>query len=441
MYRSLLPILLCITLCGCRNAPSTLNVALLEPQIDSIAEVAIAGGAFPGCQFVISQNGKVLLDKCYGLHSSERPIAVRSTDLYDLASVTKTTATLPGIMRLYEQGVVDLDAKVADYLDFYRGSVWEEVTVHDLLMHESGLPSTIPFYYSAIDPASYREPLLSRSRDADHPLQLESELFISRFRYRDGAFTSEPDTRHTLEVYRDMWLDEAYIDTLKAAIVNYPFSPKHYQYSDIGFISLQWIVEKLTGKPMAEYLEEEFYKPMGALRTAFVPARCFPLEQIVPTVNDDALRGVDEICGYTQDEVAAFMGGTAGEAGLFSTASDLVRIYQMYLNGGTLDGRRYFKRSTIERFTTERSTISHRGLGFDRPNLLHPDESPCVADAPAESYGHSGFSGPNVWVDPVNGLVYAMVCNRVSPYPWNNRLNEMGVFGAMQQAIYSSLER
>ena len=416
------------------------NAKFLEAKVDSVANAGIAGGAYPGCQVVVAQNGEVVLDKCYGVHSDKTPLPVKPTDLYDLASVTKSTATLLAVMKLYEEGKLDIEQKASFYLPFYKGTDKEDITVRDLLFHESGLQSWITFFYQAIDPASVSQPLLVSEKDSLHPGQIDRNVFISDFKYREGAVAESRDSVHTLEVYRNMWLDKSYMDTLKADIVKSPYEGKHYRYSDCGFISLQWIVESLTGRGLSDYVETEFYKPMKAERTMFLPARRYPLNEIVPTVQDDCLRRADEICGWTQDEMAAFMGGVAGEAGLFSTAEDLVRIYQMYLNGGVLDGRRYLKESTLKMFTTEQSKISHRGLGFDRPDLKHPEDSPCVADAPASSYGHSGFTGPSVWVDPDNKLVYAFVCNRVSPYPWNGRLGEMDIFKQLQQAIYDSLK-
>lgn len=416
-----------------------LRVADMAFRIDSVIQEGIRQEAYPGAQFVVAQNGEVIYNKCYGVHSRKTPLPVKSVDLYDLASVTKASATLLAVMRLYEQGKLDLNEKASFYLPFYRNTDKENITVTDLLFHESGLPSTLPFYYSIMDPDTYKKPLVQNQRDADHPGQLEQNLFISNFKYKENAFSKKRDKVHTLPVYKDMWLDKCYMDTLKLGIAACPYTFKHYQYSDLGFISLQWIVESLTARSLDNYVEEEFYKPMKAKRTMFLPARRYPLSEIVPTVTDDCLRNVDEIVGYTQDEVAAFMGGVAGEAGLFSTATDLCRIFQMFLNGGVLEGKRYFKTSTIDLFTTTRSSISHRGLGFDRPNLKHPNESPCISEVPASTYGHSGFTGTNVWVDPQNQLVYVFLCNRVSPYPWNNRLNELDIFGGIQRAIYDNL--
>lgn len=428
------------------SVPSVLNaqeqhidLSKLTPAVDAVAQEGIDGGAYPGCQIVIAQNGKVVLSKCYGYHSRKTRRLVKPTDLYDLASLTKPTATLLSIMRLYEQGKIRLTDKASKYLSFLRNTDKENITITDLLLHESGLPSTISFYYKAIDPKSIVEPLLQDKQDLQHPEQIDRDVFISRFKYRENAITAEKDATHTLHVYDKMWLDKSYIDTLKQDIIDYKYKPHHYQYSDIGFITLQWIVETITGRSLSDYVEKEFYEPMGALHTMFLPSRVYGRNEIVPTVTEDVLRHSDEICGYTQDEVAAYMGGIAGEAGLYSTALDLSKIFQMLLNKGTLNGRRYFKESTCRLFETERSKISHRGLGFDRPNLKHPDHSPSIVEAPASSFGHGGFTGTNAWVDPENKLVYVFLCNRVSPYPWNTKLMDMGIFSKFQKAIYSSL--
>lgn len=413
----------------------------LSNSVDTAIINGIEAQAYPGAQFLLAQNGKIIYSKCYGVHSRLTPLPVKPNDMYDLASVTKSTATLLAVMRLYEQGKIDLNEKVSSYLPFLKNTNKENITITDLLFHESGLPSSYPFYYSIIDTNFISKPLLQNFKDSTHQGKIDNDLFISNFRYIKGAFSQHKDTTHTLLVYKDMWLDKKYVDILKNYIIKCQYTPKHYQYSDLGYITLQWVVESITSRGLDKYVEEEFYKPMKAYRTMFTPIRKYSENEIIPTVTDDCLRGAKEICGYTQDEVAAFMGGVAGEAGLFSSASDLFRIYQMLLNGGELEGKRYFKASTVKLFTTMRSSISHRGLGFDRPNLKRPNESPCIAQAPAQCYGHSGFTGPNVWVDPVNKLVYIFLCNRVSPYPWNNVLNEIGVWGNIQKAIYDSLDR
>ena len=417
------------------------DIAAMERSIDSVATQGTEKGAYPGCQIVIVQNGHTVLSKCYGYHSAMTRRKVQPTDLYDLASVTKTTATLPAIMRLYEQGKVKLTDKVSTFLPFLRHTDKENITIEDLLFHESGLPSTISFYYKAIDPKSVTGELLQETPDKDHVAQIDKNCFISQFKYRKNAIAANKDKTHTLHVYDNMWLDKSYMDTLKCDIVKYKYQPHHYQYSDIGFILLQWVVESITKCSLSDYVEKEFYLPMRATRTLFLPSRRYEKKEIVPTVTQDALRNAKEICGYTQDEVAAYMGGVAGEAGLYSTASDLAKIYQMYLNKGTLNGKRYLKESTCTLFETRQSKISHRGLGFDRPKTKKSAQGSTGQIIPASSFGHGGFTGTNVWVDPENKLIYVFLCNRVSPFPWNTRLMDLGIFPQLQKAIYSHIPK
>lgn len=413
----------------------TLNLSRLTPAVDSVARYGMEHGAYPGCQIVVAQSGKIVFSKSYGLHSDKTRLPVKDTDLYDLASVTKSTATTLSIMKLYEDGRLRLDDKASTFLPFLRGTDKEDITITDLLFHQAGLPMTIPFYYQAADPSSFTPPLVQETKDKRHPGQLDTHLFMARYRYDKDAFSKRQDSTHHLEVYQDLWFADRYMDTLKADVARCPRGPRRYQYSDIGYITLQWVVEAITGKSLSDYVENTFYHEMGADRTMFLPSRRYPATDIIPTVTHDWLRGIDEICGYTQDEVAAFMGGVAGEAGLFSTATDLARIYQMYLNKGELDGKRYLKASTCHLFESLQSDISNRGLGFDRPDPKDPNNF-----LPLSSFGHGGFTGTNVWVDPENEMVYVFLTNRVSPYPWNNRFMDMGIYGMFQRALYNALQ-
>lgn len=422
-----------LTVCGAQE--KRLNVAKLTRLVDSVARQGVNKGAYPGCQIVVMQDGHAVLDKCYGRHSDRKRQPVRPTDLYDLASITKAAATTLAVMKLYEEGRLHLDDRASQYLPFLRGTDKENITLKDLLFHESGLPGSTPFYLKAIDPRSFKAPLTQPTRDANHPLQLDANLFMSRFKYRKGAFSRHEDATHHLRVYDHLWFADCYMDTLKHDMATIKLGPRRYQYSDLGFITLQWVVEAIAGESLADYVERRFYAPMGLAHTLFLPSRRYKKSQIIPTVQRDALRSIREMCGYTQDEVASFMGGVAGEAGLYSTAEDLARLWQMYLNKGELDGKRYLKRETCELFETMHSDISKRGLGFDRPDLHNPDNI-----MPPSSFGHGGFTGTNAWADPENRLVYVYLANRVSPYPWNSAFMDLRLLDQFRHAIYDSLE-
>ena len=206
-----------------------------------------------------------------------------------------------------------------------------------------------------------------------------------------------------------------------------------------GFILLQQVVESIVKLPMDLYLAKEFYAPMGLQRTMYLPLQKYSKEEIMPTAANDFLRRQD-LCGYVHDEAAACMGGISGNAGLFSTASEVAKIYQMILNGGEWNGKRYLSEATCRLFTTETSAISRRGLGFDKPNLKDLKNSPCAASATAAVYGHTGFTGTCAWVDPEHGTVYVFLSNRLCPNVWNTKLGEMNIRTDIQEAIYKSLK-
>ena len=228
-------------------------------------------------------------------------------------------------------------------------------------------------------------------------------------------------------------------NTILQKIARCEMDSKRYVYSDLGFILLQQVVESIVKLPMDLYLAKEFYAPMGLQRTMYLPLQKYSKEEIMPTAANDFLRRQD-LCGYVHDEAAACMGGISGNAGLFSTASEVAKIYQMILNGGEWNGKRYLSEATCRLFTTETSAISRRGLGFDKPNLKDLKNSPCAASATAAVYGHTGFTGTCAWVDPEHGTVYVFLSNRLCPNVWNTKLGEMNIRTDIQEAIYKSLK-
>ena len=180
---------------------------------------------------------------------------------------------------------------------------------------------------------------------------------------------------------------------------------------------------------------------MGMETTGFKPLKKFSLDRLVPTENEKDHFRRQWIQGYVHDEGAALFGGVAGHAGLFSDAYDLSKLYQMLLNGGKLDGKRYLKEKTIRLFTTYHSNVSRRGYGFDKPekdNYIRNEPYPSALVSP-EAYGHTGFTGTCVWVDPKYDIVYIFLSNRVYPTRDNNKLSQMLIRGKIQDAIYRAL--
>ncbi|MDR0892004.1 MAG: serine hydrolase [Mediterranea sp.] len=408
---------------------------LLE-RIDSIAQAGIRAGAYPGCQVVVLKEGHTVIDKAYGTYSGKGSAAVTPTSLYDLASLTKTTATLLAVMKLYDEGRISLADRIGDFVPFLQNTDKGGITLADLLFHQSGLPPWIPFYQEAIDKESYPGHLFSSRKDARHPLRTGTHTWANpHFSFLKAYVSPTKQGAYNVQIGDDLWLNRSFRGVIEQKISEATLKPKRYVYSDLNFLLLGMMVERLTGRPLEEYLQHEFYGPMGLKRTCFLPLRQFARAEIVPSSDDRFLRK-QVLQGFVNDESAAFLGGVAGNAGLFSTAEEVARIYQMLLNGGELEGHRYLSRETCELFTSRVSAISRRGLGFDRPDTKDPERGNCAPGTPAEVYGHTGFTGTCAWADPVNRVVYIFLSNRTYPDVTNRALIRLKIRQQIQGAIY-----
>lgn len=444
----------------------------LLTRIDEIAKEGIKEGAYPGCQIVILKDGKEMYNKAFGTHtwpgaSANRlsasvipgaTLPVSPTDVYDLASLTKTTATLLAVMKLYDKGRLNLTDRVSDYLPWLQDTDKKDITVRQLLLHESGLPSTLLFYLEAIDKESYEGTLFKAKPDAAHSAQIGVRTWANpKFKFQKGLTSKVRTAEYTLQVSDSLWLNRSFKEAYRQKIIETPLRDRRYRYSCVGFILLQQLVEARTGMSMDAFLEQEFYAPMGLKRTGYLPLRGAatagtayagivsgshaPLSkaEIIPSSFDPFLRKT-VLQGFVHDESAAFQGGVSGNAGLFSNATEVARIYQMLLNGGELDGKRYLSPETCRVFTTTVSRISRRGLGFDKPDRQNPAKSPCAAATPSTVYGHTGFTGTCAWVDPTNGLVYVFLCNRIYPNVWNTKLMKMDIRTRIQEVMYQAVK-
>lgn len=410
-------------------------------RIDSIALDGIRQGAYPGCQVVVLKNGHVMFDKAFGTYTGKGSSRVESTNIYDLASLSKTTGTLLAIMKLYDKGRFNLTDKISDHLPFLQRTDKKDITIQEILYHQSGLPSWIPFYQEAIDKDSYDGKLFSARKDAHHPLQLGTTSWANpKFKFKSEYVSSVKTGDYTVQICDSLWLNRSFRKVIEEKIAEAPLKQKRYVYSDVGFILLGMLVEQLAGMPMEAYLQREFYEPMGLEHTGYLPLRRFAKSEIVPSNKDHFLRK-ETLQGVVHDEASAFFGGLAGNAGLFSTARDVARVYQMLLNGGEIDGQRYLSKETCQLFTTETSKISRRGLGFDKPDADDPKKGNCAPAAPAEVYGHTGFTGTCAWVDPVNELVYVFLSNRIYPDVTNRKLNQLHIRERIQGAIYDAMKK
>lgn len=409
-------------------------------QIDSIVMSGIAASAYPGCQVLVVKDGKAVFNKCYGTHSYTDSTAVRPTDMFDIAALSQTTATLLAVMKLYDEGRLRLTDKASRYLPLLQTSNKKNLTIKDLLLHESGLPPNLRFHINAIDPNSVHGPYAQSWIDKWHHTQIsEHSYFCSDFKFRKGLVGNKQSAQHSLHIADGMWMNKSFKTEMLQTIARCELDRKRYVHSDLNFILLHQVVEAIVKLPIDLYLMKEFYAPMGLQRTMYHPLQRYPKQEIMPTVVNDYLRRQD-LCGYVHDEAAACMGGVSGSAGLFSTATELAKVYQMILNGGELNGKRYLSKATCQLFTANASATSRRGLGFDKPNLADQKNNYCAPSATAAVYGHTGNTGTNVWVDPTNNTIYVFLSNRMCPNVWNTKLGDMKIQKNIHEAIYNSMK-
>ena len=383
----------------------------LYRQLDSIAGLALREDAIPGYQLLVAKDGKVIVHKSYGFKTIEKNSPVTENDLYDLASVTKVSSGLPAILKLYDQGKIDLDSPVSKYYKEWRKSPDKsDITFRELYAHQSGL---VPFIQ-----------LWKKTLEADGSLSK---------RWYSGKLIK----KYTLQVAPNIYLKDKFEKEVHKEIMRTPLKTRgSYVYSDLPLVITPQIVENISGRDYIQFLDEEFYKPLGAYRLTYTPLDKFPVEQIAPTEVDDYYRH-QLIRGTVHDESSAVLGGISGNAGLFASANDLAKLMQLFLQKGYYGGKTYFSRGAMDEFTrVQFPDVSRRGLFWDKPS--HEDEYPCSGASP-ESFGHSGFTGTWVWMDPECGLTYIFLGNRVHPTRNNRKFGPLNIRTNSLQVIYDEI--
>lgn len=383
--------------------------------VDSLVNLCIAQKVFPGCQVWAAKDGVAFYEKSFGYHTYSRETPVRSFDLYDVASLTKITATTLAVMKMVDEGNIDLDQRLQDYLPYLKNTNKGKIIIREMMAHQARLKPWIPFYKFTMlndqpDPAIY-SPVISE----DYPVRVAEGLYIAR------------DYDHII------------IDS----IISSPLNPTGaYKYSDLGFYLLPFIIHQLVFQPFDEYLAQALYRPLGLSTTGFTPRRNFPLDRIVPTEQDMIFRK-QLVHGDVHDPGAAMLGGISGHAGIFSNANDLGIIGQMLLNGGNYGGESYIRPETLAEFTKRQFPLiqNRRGIGFDKPLPEHSNDGPACKSASPSSYGHTGFTGTYLWVDPEMGLVFVFLSNRVHPSAENNKLANMNIRANLHQAFYDAIRK
>lgn len=381
--------------------------------IDSIINDGISHGAYPGARVLIAKDGYIFYDKAFGYTTYENIIPVEKSTVYDLASLTKVLATTLSIMRLQDEGLIDIDKKIGDYLPELEGSNKEKIHIKDILSHQAKLEPWIPFYTRIIKNGLLDSNIISPIKKPGFSKRLSTSYYIS----------------------------DSYHDTMLMIINNSRLaSKKEYKYSDLGMYYLQEIIEKVSGTTLDNYCDSVFYQPLGLKLTGYNPSEHIDLSRIAPTEMDMTFRK-ELVHGFVHDQGAAMAGGVAGHAGLFSTADEIAIICQMLLQHGKYGNREFIEFETLEEFTKRYSPSSdnRRALGFDKPLPNHKAGGPTCTSASAFSYGHSGFTGTYFWVDPQYNLIYIFLSNRVYPSAENKKLLNMDIRVKIQDEIYKQL--
>lgn len=350
-------------------------------HVDMIMQQAINDSVFPGGVVGVMKNGALVWSQGYGYHDYSKTKAVSDTDVYDLASLTKVISTTTAIMKLIDDGRLSLDDIVADFIPEFETDQKRDITIEQMLLHTSGLPAF----------KVYVDKLKTRGEILD-------------------AIKNEP---------------------LEAA------PGERYTYSDLGFILLAEIVEEITGQRIDRFVRSKFFRPMGMYSTHFNPRGVgrWMTQRIPPTEIDDVYnRGT--VQADVHDERAYFMDGVAGHAGLFSNVKDIAMFSQMLLNGGTYAGREYLSPEIIEQFTIKQSPLNQRAYGYDRKSEGFSTAGSLTSN---NSFGHTGFTGTSLWVDPDNDIAIILLTNRT--YPDRNLGSGIGrIRASIADAIMNSIQ-
>ena len=397
-------------------ASQGLNGLQMMNDIDSIANLGIAGNAYPGCVILIARHGKIVFEKAYGKYNYDTPQPVNLNSIYDMASVTKICATTLGVMKLYDQGKLRLDKTLGTYLPWVRKSDKKNLNIKNILLHQAGLVADVVFFKKTVDPLTGK------------PLP--------------QYFRPDSSAKFSVRVAQNLYLRTDYADSMNQSILDSKLLPGNkYVYSDNDFILMADVVKAISGLRIDKYVDKYFYKPMGLQSIGFNPRNRFDTNLVAPTELDQYFR-YQHLHADVHDEGSAMFGGDAGHAGLFSNAEDIGAILQMFLDGGSFKGKQYIKPSTLKLFTAYNSSISRRGIAFDKPEKdnyttteAHPYPSRFASPL---TFGHTGYTGTCIWVDPKYDLVYVFLSNRVNPVR-SLDLYRLNIRGAIEDAVYKAM--
>ncbi|MCR9227783.1 MAG: beta-lactamase family protein [Flavobacteriaceae bacterium] len=390
----------------------------IDQKVDSIMEMGIDSLAFPGAQLLVAKNDTVIFHKAYGFHTYDSIQPVALNDLYDLASVTKIAGPLPALMKLVDQGKLDLDKPFSDYWGpWKRRKDKKDLTLREILAHQAGLTPYIVFLQKVL-----RKNGKIKRRFVNH----------------------SSNKRFQGQVYDGLYINNRFERKMNRIINRSKVSDqKEYNYSGLTFLIFPKLIEQLTGADYQTYLDENFYGPLGCHTLGYLPMENNYVNAIVPTEVDSLFRKT-LVKGWVHDENASLKGGVSGNAGLFGTADDLAKLMLFYQNYGHVDGKQPISKETVGEFTAIQypENGNYRGLGFDKP-LLNNSELALAEAYPSplaspQSFGHSGFTGTFVWADPVKKLTFIFLSNRVYPSRDHRKLYSLDIRQALQDVFYKA---
>ena len=381
-------------------------------EIDHFAQRVIDSSMTPGMQILVAKSGEIIYQKSFGHHTYDKKIKVENHHLYDLASLTKITATLPLIMREVDLNSFGLDTPLEDFMPELKGSNKSNLSVKEVLSHYARLTPWIPFYKETLDEKGQQLRKFYRNRH--------------KFRY-------------DIPVAQDLYLRSNFNQIIEKQVIESPLLDSlYYRYSDLPFYLFKNYFERKYKKPLDELAHEFLYEPLGLERTLFNPWKVISKNEIVPSEIDNYFRH-RELRAYVHDMGAAMQGGVGGHAGLFSNAEEVYKIMQMYLQNGKANGHEFITPKTLNDFNQcyYCNQGNRRGVGFDKPQLEgNGSTCGCVSDI---SFGHMGFTGTYAWVDPDQELIFVFLSNRTYPSMSNNLLGKNNIRTRMQELIYKAL--
>lgn len=382
-------------------------------KIDSIAQKAVLEEATPGCQILAIVGNEIIYNKNFGHFTYDKKSKITDKSLYDIASVTKIAASALSLMKLYEEGKINLDSPIVHYLPELKNTNKANLSIREMMTHQAGLQAWIPFYLETLDKnGNWDKEFYQVKKSKEFSIQVADNLFM-----------------------KNTYVDSIYQRIAYSEIKNYG----EYLYSDLGYFYIKKIIEKVAQKPLNEYVEENFYQKMNLKHMTYLPLEKFKKSQIVPTEADLYFRG-KLIQGHVHDPATAMLGGVGGHAGLFSNALDLGKLMYCYKEGGSYGETQFLKPETISEFTTQQFIGNRRGICFDKQEPDTSKASPTCESATLMAFGHSGFTGCYTWADPDYDLIYVFLSNRIHPDAANRKLIQMNIRTEILEILYQGLK-